>query len=93
MRNYSFTETLIEDAWITDNQVLSSTHGNGGGIYAYVSDFGSGGSPKITITGSTVDNNRTTERGGGIFVCAKGGGEFVAENSTLSNNSTNGFAQ
>ena len=62
---------------------------NGGGIYAFVQGvYGGLDKPKFTITRSTVDNNQTDEQGGGIFVCEKFSGNFVATNSTFSANHT-----
>ena len=62
---------------------------NGGGIYAFVQGvYGGLDKPKFTITRSTVDNNQTDEQGGGIFVCEKFSGIFVATNSTFSTNHT-----
>ncbi len=91
--NHPFTATLVEQSTITGNQVPQSVfapNGNGGGIYAYVRGDLSNttNKPRFTITGTTVDNNKTNLEGGGIFVCAKFNGEFVAVNSTLSSNST-----
>lgn len=94
-RNFSLTETLIDQSTISGNQVTggSGNYGNGGGVYAYVSDDSLSGKPTFTISGSTIDNNKTAEHGGGIFVCGKEDGEFVGENSTLSDNSTDGTAR
>ena len=95
--NYDGTETLVEDSRITDNHVPytsgSGLRRNGGGIYAYLwdkpfSDPTGVNKPKFTITGSTVDNNDAYQNGGGIFVCDKYNGDFVAANSTISGNST-----
>jgi hypothetical protein len=63
---------------------------NGGGIYAYIWDDGddSINVAKVTVSGSTVDNNDAYEKGGGIFFCSKHHGQFVVINSTLSGNQT-----
>lgn len=89
--NLGATETLVEDSRITGNHVPYSFSGflNGGGIYAFINDNSGGVSkPKFTISRSTVDNNDAYHEGGGIFLCSKNGGNFVATNSTISGNRT-----
>ena len=90
--NYDGTETLVTDSRITGNEVpaeATGNHRNGGGIYAYVRDQSDkANQPRITITQSTVDDNEAEHEGGGIFVCAKYHGEFVATNVTISGNRT-----
>jgi hypothetical protein len=90
--NFSGTETLVEDSRITGNHVPYTESGsfrNGGGIYAYVrGNLDGTNTPKWTITRSTVDNNDAEFEGGGIFVCSKGSGIFVATNTTISGNRT-----
>jgi hypothetical protein len=84
--NFHGTETLVRDSRFTYNH---ATSGNGGGIYTYVFDQSSGAKiPRFTITGSTVDNNDANQKGGGIFVCGKFFGEFIATNTTVSGNRT-----
>jgi hypothetical protein len=92
LKNFDGTEALVQDSRVTGNSSgTSGTHRNGGGIYAYVFDGSVGMQiPKFTITRSTVDNNHTDQNGGGIFVCAKVNGYFVATNSTFSANTSNG---
>jgi hypothetical protein len=85
--NFPTTETLIQDSRITGNEATTSGVGNGGGIYAYLHTYGLHAG-RFTITRSTVDHNEADHVGGGIFVCAKAFGEFVAENSTFSSNET-----
>ena len=92
VRNYSATESLIEDSRITLNNSigtgLSDAH-NGGGLYVLITEHsGTNIKPKFTITGSTIDNNTTDHFGGGIFVCVKEEGNFVMTNSTVSTNHT-----
>jgi len=93
-RNFDGTETLVEDSRITGNHALDTSgiglkYGNGGGIYAYLWDQSAGvNKPRFTISRSTVDNSDAENEGGGIFVCAKFFGEFVAINSTISGNRT-----
>jgi hypothetical protein len=91
--NREGTETLVEETRVTGNHVPTSGvqgfHRNGGGIYAYVWDESDGvRKPKFTIARSTVDGNDAKQEGGGIFVCAKYNGDFVATNSTISGNRT-----
>ena len=94
--NREGTEALVEDSRVTGNEVpttASGGHRNGGGIYAYVGDQSFAANdgaltPKFTITRSTVDDNRTPFEGGGIFVCSKFFGNFVATNTTFSGNRT-----
>ncbi len=86
IRNFGGTETLIQESRITGNYVPAIATGpfrNGGGLYAYLD-----GGPKFTITGVTVDNNEADHEGGGIFVCSKFTGEFIATNTTISGNRT-----
>jgi predicted outer membrane repeat protein len=93
-KNQSGTEAIVTQSRITGNEVLSTGLGkkNGGGIYAYVehtaSIYDTFLAPKFTITGSTVDNNTAVNLGGGIFVCSKKVGTFIAANSTISGNRT-----
>jgi hypothetical protein len=90
--DFEGTETVVSNCRVTGNHATSqfSSHGNGGGIYAYIWDNSGGvNRPKFTISGSTVDNNDTLKKGGGIFVCSKHNGYFIASNSTISANRTN----
>jgi hypothetical protein len=65
--------------------------GSGGGLYVYLSgsdvtmptEFPK---PKFTISGSSVYNNTADFHGGGIFVCSKNEGDFLAINTTISTN-------
>lgn len=78
---------------------------SGGGVYMYLmsgppdqtstaSGGGNGGDEtevaRLTISGTTVDANVAGQNGGGIFVCAKRGGDyssaFSMDNSTVSGN-------
>ncbi|MEX2169341.1 MAG: choice-of-anchor Q domain-containing protein [Pirellulales bacterium] len=89
--NAEGTETLVEESHITGNQVnnLEGFHGNGGGVYAYLHGFNFENiKPRFIITRSTVDNNEADNKAGGIFVCCKKFGHFIATNSTFSGNST-----
>jgi hypothetical protein len=90
-RNLAGTETVVEESRITGNHVLTSGHAerNGGGIYAYLYGPTSGtDKPRFTITRSTVDSNEADHEGGGIFVCSKFSGSFIALNTTISSNDT-----
>jgi hypothetical protein len=90
--NADGTESLVHESTISGNSVPTSTTNpdrNGGGIYAYFLDqSGATQTPRFIITGSTVDHNEADMMGGGIFVCSKYYGEFVATNSTFSANET-----
>lgn len=96
--NFAGTETLLSESRITGNHVLTNATVNpksGGGIYAYVwNDFEANSyvnaalKPRWTMTNSTVDNNDAPKKGGGIFVCSKYNGDFIATNSTISGNRT-----
>jgi hypothetical protein len=92
--NREGTEVLVHESRVTGNEVPSNATGqlNGGGIYAvfwneHVSDP-ENRKPKLTITGSTIDDNFAPEKGGGVFVNSKNYGEFIATNSTISGNGT-----
>lgn len=89
------TETLIQDSTITGNTVPVGAHGfpnggAGGGVYAQLDhdSFPAASSPKLTITGSTIDHNKTDLHGGGVFVLANIDGIFTATNSMISSNQT-----
>jgi hypothetical protein len=85
------TEVLVEESRVTGNEVPAEATGsdrNGGGIYAYLYGNSSGTNlPKWTITRSTVDNNKAEHEGGGIFVRGHFG-NFIATNTTISDNET-----
>lgn len=91
--NGQLSQTVVSDTRITGNRA-NATVGNssvhhGGGIYAYL--FGTNETPSsatFTLTGSTVDNNRADDNGGGLFICQKFAGTFNAMNSTISGNAT-----
>ena len=88
-KTYLDTNLLIQDTRVTGNHALNGTNGNGGGVYFYCDGPQETGlRPRFTITGSTVDHNDTFQNGGGMFVCIKGVGDFIATNSTFSTNST-----
>ncbi len=99
----------IKDSTISGNKAglaLSGFEGeipnSGGGIYAYlfsgddgiVLREGEDKFAKLTITGTTVDNNKAGDHGGGILICTKREDETILvrsnveiRNSTLSDNS------
>jgi predicted outer membrane repeat protein len=64
--------------------------GIGGGIYTYLHAVGSSSTnhPRLTITGTTLDDNEAEYEGGGLFVCSKYVGDVSVSNSTISGNST-----
>jgi hypothetical protein len=95
----------IEDSTITGNnaglELLGSQtaiNNSGGGLYAYLFSYDYAGlePSRLTISGTTIDNNVAGQHGGGIAVCSKRGTEdpvtdesgsqlFIA-NSTISGN-------
>ncbi len=72
---------------IAGNSAGGTGNYGGGGIYADLDGNGSDNEGIIfNLTDSTVSDNSTLGNGGGIWLCAKGGGTFNATNSTISGN-------
>jgi hypothetical protein len=92
-------QMTVQDSKISGNTVAGAPPdpfmlympGSGGGLYVYLSGSAvteptDHPKPKFTISGSAVYNNTADFHGGGIFVCSKNEGDFLAINTTISTN-------